>query len=195
MLPSPLPKRFLNALKKEKLPKPTYTVLTHYHWDHSFGLKYLNSTKIGLAKTNLKLLYLKEKLEKYNLKKLIADKDIEPFSADHIAYEYKHKKVSIGLLDKTFDKEYTLENIKLLEFPSNHTEDTLIIYDTKNKVVFLGDALCGKIIDYDFIIDKEIIQKQTDFLENIDFNIAIESHNTPLNKEELVNKIKEKNYM
>lgn len=182
-------KSFFKALKHNNLPLPKYTVLTHYHWDHSFGLKYTNTTKIGLTTTNEKLIYLKEKLEKYNLKKLIQDKDIEPFSSDHITYEYKHKIVSLDLLDITFDNEYIIENIKLLEFPSNHTLDTLIVFDEKNKVIFLGDSLCGKIIDYDFIEDKDIILEQIKLLEKLDFNIAIESHNDPITKELLIKEL------
>lgn len=185
-------KSFLKALKHNNLPLPKYTILTHYHWDHSFGLKYVKTTKIGLTKTNDKLLYLKDKLERTNLNKLIKDKDIEPFSSFHIRYEYKHKKIKIDLLDITFDNIFFVENIKLLEFPSNHTNDTLIIFDESNKVLFLGDALCGKIIDYDFIIDEKILEKQINYLESLDFDIAIESHNNPVSKDELIKSLRQK---
>ena len=29
---------FYEALKKEQLPLPALTVITHWHWDHAFGI-------------------------------------------------------------------------------------------------------------------------------------------------------------
>ena len=33
---------FYNALRSAGLPLPSLTVLTHWHWDHSFGMHSLN---------------------------------------------------------------------------------------------------------------------------------------------------------
>ena len=31
--------QFYAALQKESLPLPNYTILTHWHWDHTFGIR------------------------------------------------------------------------------------------------------------------------------------------------------------
>lgn len=187
-------KLFLKKIKKEKLPYPKYTIITHHHWDHSFGLKYLNSKSIGLKSTNNILLDHKNKLESHGIDYLIKNNDIPLFCKDHINLEYKHKKkqINISPLDFCIIDDYKLENLSLLSFPSFHTPDTLIVLDNINKVLFLGDALCGKIDDFDFIDNLDTIQNQLEFLSNLDFEIAIESHNKPINKEELLLKIYDK---
>ena len=187
-------KYFLKKIKKEKLPLPKYTIVTHHHWDHSFGLFYLNTIAVGLEKTNEILKEHKEKIEKNGIESLIKTEDIPLFCKDHITLEYKHKKkqIKIKSLDLTFDTNYEFNNLKLLSFPSFHSIDTLIILDSLNKVLFLGDALCGKIDKYDFINDLGTLKKQLEFLELLDFNIAIESHSNPITRDELILKLKNK---
>ena len=80
----------------------------------------------------------------------------------------------------------------MFNFPSNHTTENLAILDKKTQILFLGDALCGKIVDYDFIKDKEIIKEQLSLLKKLEFSIAIESHTTPVKKEEIIKKLEEK---
>ena len=41
-------KEFYDLLKKEGLPLPSLTVLTHWHWDHTFGMHAVN----GLCLSN-----------------------------------------------------------------------------------------------------------------------------------------------
>ena len=80
----------------------------------------------------------------------------------------------------------------MFNFPSNHTTENLAILDKKTQILFLGDALCGKIVDYDFIKDKEIIKEQLSLLKKLEFSIVVESHNSPINKEEIIKKLEEK---
>ena len=183
---------FYKKLKKEKLPLPKYTIITHHHWDHTFGLNYLNTTSIGLEKTNNILKKHKEKLEKNDINYLFENNDIPLFCNDHIKLEYKNKEIKIKELDITFNDNYTLGNLELLTFPSYHSPDTLIILDKISKVLFLGDSLCGKIEKFDFIEDLDTLHKQLNYLKYLDFNIAIDSHNNPVTKEEILLKLVKK---
>ena len=85
-----------------------------------------------------------------------------------------------------------LLNLKQMKFPSNHTEENLVILDKITNILFLGDALAGKIVDYDFIKDKEVIKEQIEFLNNLNFETAIESHSKPISKTELIKKLNSK---
>ena len=57
-------KEFYSLLEKEKLPLPSITVLTHWHWDHTFGMHEVNGLCIANDKTNEHLLECKNKIEK-----------------------------------------------------------------------------------------------------------------------------------
>ena len=40
---------FYNALKEEGLPLPDFTVITHWHWDHTLAMAFVNGlTKVAI---------------------------------------------------------------------------------------------------------------------------------------------------
>jgi len=57
-------KEFYALLEKENLPLPCLTVLTHWHWDHTFGMHAANGLSIANEKTNSHLSEWKNKIEK-----------------------------------------------------------------------------------------------------------------------------------
>ena len=185
---------FYKELTKNKLPLPKYSILTHHHWDHSFGLYYSNTTTYGLNETNNILIKHKEILKSGGIKELINQNELPKFCFDHILLEYKgkSKQAKLKLVDKLIESTFEIDNLIMFNFPSNHTTENLAILDKKTQILFLGDALCGKIVDYDFIKDKVIIKEQLSLLKKLEFSIAIESHNAPVNKEEIIKKLEEK---
>ena len=46
---------FYNELKQADLPLPKYTIITHWHWDHSFALKWVENDSIATYLTQQKL--------------------------------------------------------------------------------------------------------------------------------------------
>jgi metal-dependent hydrolase (beta-lactamase superfamily II) len=52
---------FYSALKEADLPLPELTVLTHWHWDHTFGMHSVNGLCISNQLTESHLKYFKEK--------------------------------------------------------------------------------------------------------------------------------------
>ena len=187
-------KSFYKALKKCKLPLPKYCIITHHHWDHTFGLNYTNAISIGLKETNDILNKHKDILKEKGIKELITQKEIPAFCIDHInlEYKYKSKKITLKLLDELLTSDREIDDLLLVKFPSNHTDENLVILDKKTGILFLGDALCGKIIDYDFITNDEITKEQIKYLNELEFTLAIESHANPITKEELLNKLTQK---
>ena len=55
---------FYELLKKENLSLPSITVLTHWHWDHTFGMHAVNGLCLANEKTNFYLIEWKNKVEK-----------------------------------------------------------------------------------------------------------------------------------
>ena len=187
-------KHFYKQIKKAKLPLPKYSIITHHHWDHTFGLIHTNTTSIGLKETNDHLKRQKEILDTGGIKKLISEKEIPAFCIDHIYLEYKFKTktIDIKLLDEKITDEKEINNLMLFKFTSNHSNDNLVILDKDTKILFLGDSLCGEIVEYDFIKDLNILKEQYILLDKLDFKLAIESHQNPVTKKEVLHKLEEK---
>ena len=96
---------FYSALEEAELPLPAVTVLTHWHWDHSFGLHAIKGKCISNARTRDHLI---------EFKKLIAEQGVEDFlSMDEcIRNEYsdlKNNPVVIGIPDIIFSNEMRLD--------------------------------------------------------------------------------------
>ena len=47
--------QFYAALEKRGLPLPDFTAVTHWHWDHTFGLGAVQGVTLASALTNRKL--------------------------------------------------------------------------------------------------------------------------------------------
>lgn len=46
---------FYTALETKGLKKPDFTVITHWHWDHTFGMHHIHGLSIAHCKTNVML--------------------------------------------------------------------------------------------------------------------------------------------
>ena len=56
-------REFYDLLEKEGLPLPSITVLTHWHWDHTFAMHAVNGITIANKTTNGYLLEFMKKIE------------------------------------------------------------------------------------------------------------------------------------
>ena len=187
-------KHFYKQLKKHHLPLPKYSIITHHHWDHSFGINYSETISIGLTETQNNLIRHKEILEAKGINELFKLKEIPAFCIDHINLEYKNNKksIKIKLLNELIENKKEIDDLLIFKFPSNHSDDNLAVLDKKTHILFVGDALCGMIIDYDFIKDKNIIKEQIELLKEINFDVLIESHSFPTTKRGIIKKLEKK---
>lgn len=170
---------FYNLLKENKLPLPDLTILTHWHWDHSFGLHAINGISIALDKTNKELIDIKNNNE--YIKELL---NTNPC----FALEFKNQEIIIEKADIEFkDKlDIDLGNLKVNAFhiTSSHSDDSVLIYIPEDKVLFLGDSISGVYPSWEKDYKKFNIFKET--IKEIDFKVAIGSHWPPFSKQELL---------
>ena len=54
---------FYDLIRKEGLPLPSLTVLTHWHWDHTFAMHAVNGLTLANKRTNEHLLECRNKIE------------------------------------------------------------------------------------------------------------------------------------
>ena len=176
-------KDFYALLEKENLPLPSLTVLTHWHWDHTFGMHAVNGLCIANEKTNSHLLEWKSKIESNGPDEFLA-------IDESIRKEYaNNKKVIVVPADILFSDELTLDlggcKVQVIESEAPHTDDSTLVYVVKDKVLFLGDSTCK-----DFrkgIKDKNLCKKLADKIKSINPQICVEGHWVPVEPDDTLN--------
>ena len=175
---------FYRAIESEQFNKPDFTVITHWHYDHTFGMHAINGISIAYGKTNEFLKDQQEQAKKLNYIEILKKEDI------HFRKEYcGQDKLSIVLSDITFSDKMTLAlgGITAQIFPtiSPHSEDTTCVYVPEEKVLFLGDSTSEDFFNNGYM-DKDKLYSLVQTIQSIDCKYCILSHCEPLSKEDLL---------
>lgn len=182
---------FLKELEEENLPKPSYIILTHYHWDHSFGAYYTDIPIISSFKTKQYL----EELDSWSWDDNSIDerveKNIETEYSVNIfkkIYADKDVKIKIPNIIKQGDFILNLGNIKVNVFynDNSHSDDALLIYLKDEKVIFIGDSHSKSYLTKPMSFDKVKLGKYIETISEIDFEYAIPGHGNIIKKEDLL---------
>lgn len=102
--------QFYAALEKRGLPLPDFTAVTHWHWDHTFGLGAVQGVTLASALTNRKLRQVRawEWTPEAMARRERRGEDI-PFCNEHIRREYPDLgAVSVSLAEMEVEGELTL---------------------------------------------------------------------------------------
>ena len=130
---------FYRELKAANLPKPDFTALTHWHWDHTLGLPAVFGLVIAECRTNE---LLREE------RKRLADPSYEKrLRKSYIYVDEEFPNVPIPTIrtgEIEFHDHLTLDpggvRAELFHVEAPHTPDSTLIYIPEDKVLFLGDA-------------------------------------------------------
>ena len=195
-------------LKEAQLGMPSYVALSHWHWDHSFGLCAWDVISIAGRNTNkhLRRLQNEEWNEQAILDRVKQKKEIA-FCYEMMKREYEGNFESIKVVpaDIEFDNELTIDlggvHCSLIKVGGPHSLDSVICYIPEDRFVFLGDSN-GKnlyLLDWKFDInhenelvstlaslpyDKDILEEYKDKLSNLEFDTCIGGHAAPMTREE-----------
>ena len=165
-------KEFYALLEKENLPLPSITVLTHWHWDHTFGMHAVNGLCIANELTDKYLKQWKEKIENNGTDEFFS-------LSESIRHEYKEDdEVIVKTADITFSGEMTLNlgdvTVRLVQSESPHTDDSTLVYVCEDKTLFLGDSTCQEFGTG--LKDKALCRKLYDTVRSINPEICLEGH-------------------
>ena len=132
---------FHRALEGAGLPLPKLTVLTHWHWDHTFGMHAVSGLTLANARTNGQLLAFRERLEREGPAFFLA---MDP----SIRREYSgDRPVIVTPADMVFSGEMALDAgncpVRLFQAEAPHTDDSTLVQVVNEGVLFLGDASGG----------------------------------------------------
>jgi len=182
---------FCEELKKNHLKVPDYCVLTHWHWDHTFGLSAVNVPVFAHELTNEKLIEMSQWEWSLEALQRRVEEGIEiEFCAEHILKEYKDlSKINISQASICFSDKMTInlgnKKVELIHLDSSHGEDNVVVYIPDEKIVFLGD-----IYTEDYYHQQAIYADRNrslyESLKALDFEIGMHSHVVPQSKEEIL---------
>jgi len=179
---------FYQALQAKKLKLPDLTAMTHWHWDHTFGMQQIHGLSIAHTKTNQLLQIEKEKIQD---KKYVQSLKLEnPFLAKEFSDD---KMIEIVPSDIQFENKLSvlLGNLtaQIFHTESPHSSDSTLVYIPEEKVLFLGDAT-SEDFENDGYMDQEKLKSLINVIEQTDCTYCMLGHAQPLGKIELVNYLK-----
>ena len=173
-------REFYKLLEKEGLPLPGLTVLTHWHWDHTFGMHAVKGLTLANNRTNGYLAEWKNKIETNGPKGFFALH--ESIRREYVA----NTEIIVKKADMVFSGEIILElggcRVQVIKADAPHTDDSTLIYVEQDKTLFLGDSTCSDF--FTGMKNQELCRKLADTIRGINPEICMEGHWVPVNPED-----------
>ncbi len=189
-------KKFYRELKESGLKSPDFTVITHWHWDHSFGMNAVSGKTIASYQTDEKLADVQkwEWTEEAMEKRLRSGEDIE-FCDRCIRLEYPVRNmIKVVTADIIFTGTISINlgaiHCEIREFISTHSNDSVLVYVPEEKIMFIGDADSGDFFQNDGEYEKNKLEEMIKVLEAIEVDMIVPGHDRPQPKLAVLNYLK-----
>ncbi len=171
---------FYRALEDAGLPLPELTVLTHWHWDHTFGMHAVHGLCLANARTDMHLRDFGERIRREGAE-VFLNLDTS------VRLEYAGgRPVVVKRADMAFSGSMALDlgncAVRLFEAESPHTDDSTLVHAVDERVLFLGDA-CGGAFpggEKDMTLAGKLCRK----IGTVDADICVEGHWIPTSRRE-----------
>lgn len=138
-------REFLRRLALERI-RPDELVLTHHHWDHTFGLGEFDIPIVAHVNTRRHL----KQMQTWSwtddaLAERVEERRQTAFTAANIQKEWGNdRKVILRLPTVTYTDELTLDlgdmTCVLIHPTVDHSDDCTLLYVPEERTLFLGDA-------------------------------------------------------
>jgi len=181
---------FLNELERCGIDRGDYVVITHWHWDHTFGISALNLPTIAHVETRKHLM----KMMSYSWTDEAIDRRVQegieiPFCADMIKKEYTNRdEITITLPDIVFEHRLLIDlgglHCIVEHVGGDHSNDNSIIYVEEERMLFLGDCLGSAIYTEKCFYRSKQLLALLEKIESYNAETYLESHWKPETKEE-----------
>ncbi|WP_313352139.1 MBL fold metallo-hydrolase, partial [Exiguobacterium sp.] len=181
---------FLEEMKTHNLGSPDLLALTHWHWDHIFGMKHLGLPSIATKQT---ITHMKE-MQPYAWTDAALqermDQGIEiPFCADAIKLEFgATRDIEVVLPTISFEGQLELDlggvQCQLIEVDNDHSPGSLLVYIPEERVVFLGDAMYADIFSPKWNYTVKRTTRLLAALDRLEVDYYIWSHGEAMPKSE-----------
>ena len=178
---------FYRALEGAGLPLPDLTVLTHWHWDHTFAMHAVRGRTLANARTDR---YLRDFAGRVRRE----GDDVFLSLHESIRREYAGSRpVIIVPADMVFTGETRLDlggcNVRAFQADAPHTDDSTLVLVPGEKVLFLGDATGGVFPTWER--DAALARKLAGTIRALDADLCVEGHCDPMAKNAMISDLME----
>ena len=178
---------FYRSLEAEGLPPPDLTILTHWHWDHTFAMHKVHGLTLANRRTDRHL---------RNFRDRIGREGIEAFLAmdESIRREYAgNRPVVIVPADVVFTGGIDIDlggcSVRAFQVESPHTDDCTFVHIPGEGTLFIGDATGGTFPTWKR--DSALARKLAGTIRALDASLFVEGHWAPTTKEDILNDLME----
>ena len=196
------------------LPLPDLVAVSHWHWDHSFGMAAWGVSTIAGRDTDRQLRRMGSwKWDDEAMAERVRRREDIAFCSEMIKREYPDRsKINVTPADIVFDGCLTVElggvTCELIHARGPHSLDSVICYVPEDRFLLLGDSDCKNLygIPWHFDIeheenfgpatdaipyDRELVEEFLRLLDTLDFTRCVNGHGEPMTREELYQKLEE----
>ena len=175
-------REFYGTLEEAGLPLPELTVLTHWHWDHTFAMHAVHGLTLANERTNRYLADFRAKLEKEGTG-FFLDMD------ETIRREYGDgRPVIVTTSDLEFRGEMTLDPggcpVRIFQAEAPHTDDSTLVWVPGEKALILGDCSGGVFPTWE--MDQALADRLAETIRETGPEICLPGHWTALDPEVII---------
>ena len=189
--------KFYRKLGELDLRLPDFTVITHWHWDHTFGMHSVSGKTVAGHLTNGKLSEVQkwEWSDEAMERRLQSGEDIE-ICDRCIRLEYPDRsKIKVVRAEIEFTGVISIDlggvHCEIMEFNATHSSDSVLIHVPEERAVFIGDAAGRDDYQNKGEYDKARLKEMIKVLEKIDADTFMEGHDVPQTKLEVMSYLKD----
>lgn len=176
-------KEFLSYVNELDVPPLKYLLLTHWHWDHVWGIETMNLINIVHKDSNKKLDWMRDLdwTDKAINERVKSGEEIA-FCEEHIKIEHpsNEREISIPKSHIVFDNniEIDLGGVKVrAEYTkADHSDDCCLVNILGEKIVFMGDAMYLDMYNGPWSYSKEKLYILLDKLKSYEGDYYIPAH-------------------
>lgn len=184
--------KFYSELNNLDLKLPDYTVITHWHWDYTFGMHSVEGKTIAGKLTNDKLKEVAtwQWSDEDMKNRLEAGEDIEMCDRC-IKVEYSNRQeIKVIPADIEFSGSLKIDlggiHCELIQAEAPHSEDSVLIYVPEERTLFVGDANCEDFYNNNGNYDKDKLESFIALMRKIHFDTYVWGHDEPQTKDEAI---------
>jgi glyoxylase-like metal-dependent hydrolase (beta-lactamase superfamily II) len=190
-------KLFLSQLEERGLPNPDYIAITHWHWDHTFGMHAIPAKSIAGKLTNEQLMKVAAwRWDDIAMKERLTTGEEIEFCDKYIRIEYPDPEdIIVKPADIVFEQRLLINlggiSCELFPIINPHSEDSVAVYIPEERLLFLGDASGGDFYHNQGRYDKTRLINFIEFINRMDFDTCVEGHDDAISKEQLLQYMQE----